>query len=78
MDRRGGGSRKLDNFHGRHMCMVPYQKLFICYKLFKAFQDLEHKYFVNLNRFANNDFEALVKNELEKEAILRLMKLRLF
>ena len=19
----GGGSRKLDNFHGRHMCIIP-------------------------------------------------------
>ena len=23
MDKEGGGSWKLDNFHGRHICIVP-------------------------------------------------------
>ena len=23
MDKGGGGSWKLDNFHGRHMCIIP-------------------------------------------------------
>ena len=27
IDMGGGGSGKLDNFHGRHMCIIPYQKV---------------------------------------------------
>ena len=27
MDKRGWGSWKLDNFHGRRMCIIPYVKL---------------------------------------------------
>ena len=32
INKRGGGSWKLDNFHGRHMCIIPKKK--VCFYIF--------------------------------------------
>ena len=58
MDNEGGGSCKFDNFHGRHICIVPEKVLLRITKIrnFLGLKSLHPDQFLESSNLRNIDF----------------------